>query len=185
MPPRPPTAPVARPYSSAITDGGREALGEGGVVRAMGAGDGIEGVQRAHRADGHGLLAGGGVDAAGDRAARAEPLRPLLEAPDQEHRLEPFDELVRRQPGEVDVDVFGGRRLVSVTGALPTLGALGGGGEAVEQLRRVTPVERAVVNVERGEQRRARLERASADDDALADAADRQERGLARSRSPR
>ena len=68
----------------------------------------------------------------------------------------------------------------SVTGALPGVGAFDSGGEAVEQLRRVASVERAVIDVERGEHGGPRFERAAADDDPVADAADRQERRAVR-----
>src|SRR3954454_24413553 len=66
----------------------------------------------------------------------------------------------------------------SVTRALPGVWAFDSGGEAVEQLRRVASVERAVVNVECGEHRGPRLECASADDDPVANSAHRQERRL-------
>ena len=139
---------------------------------------GSSGGERADRADGDRLLPGGGVDAARDLAARASGSARSSNSRIRSIVSSHSDELVGRQAGEVDAESSAAAACVSGTDRSQAPGGLDSGREAVEQLRGVGAVERAVVGVERGEHRGPRLERAAPDDDPVADATDGQERRL-------
>ena len=101
LPPRPCEQPVARPNSSAINCAGRDALGQGVAVAAVGAEDDVVGPQMGADAGGDRLLADVGVTGAVDQAALMRPGQLLLAAADQNHDTIQRQEIVLAQSGGV------------------------------------------------------------------------------------